>query len=509
MRIFNYLSLAILMIISSKLPGQNKKERSTRPNIVLLFIDDWAWNGTSVRMDESMPNSKMPLLQMPNLEKLASQGIKFRNAYSAAPQCSPSRVSLQTGKSAPNSGFTVYINNGGSEYYDPNPEYGRFPVIPCVSDMTIDNDAVTIPEALNPLGYVCAHIGKWHMRGDPGKEGYAVHDGATDNKEGNQDIPGDPKLMFSMTEKGIKFMEEQVNKGNPFYLQLSYYAMHAGYECLEETREKYTRMPEIQEFYRKLGRTEKTIPRRHADPATWMGMGEDMDGRIGAVLDQIKELGIEENTYVVLTSDNGYRHAFDLGSPQPLHGGKWWIWQGGIRVPMIAKGPGIQPGSVCNENVINYDFLPTFVDWAGGKSGGLKDIDGISLAGIMRGEKVSDEFHNRYLYFHYPHYRESMPSSAIVSGNRKVMHFYEAPGIPMLFDLAVNEGEVENIALLKKDEHDRLYNQMMQYLQKRGARIPMKNPDYQPAAYQKAKDYTTRMMWGPFEGTRSPEEDEK
>ena len=110
------------MIISSKLPGQNKKERSTRPNIVLLFIDDWAWNGTSVRMDESMPNSKMPLLQMPNLEKLASQGIKFRNAYSAAPQCAPSRVSLQTGKSAPNSGFTVYMNNGGSEYYDPNPD---------------------------------------------------------------------------------------------------------------------------------------------------------------------------------------------------------------------------------------------------------------------------------------------------------------------------------------------------------------------------------------------------
>lgn len=509
MKILNYFGLIILMFFSFGLLASNKKQKSTRPNIVLLFIDDWAWSGTPLRMDEEMPNSKMPLLQMPHLEKLAAQGMKFRNAYSSAPQCSPSRVSLQTGQSTANSGFTVFMNNGGSEIYDPSREYSQFPVIPCVSDMTIDKEAVTIPEALNPLGYVCAHIGKWHMRGEPGEEGYAVHDGATTNNEGNQDIPGDPKLMFSMTQKGIKFMEEQVNNDKPFYLQLSYYAMHAGYECLEETREKYTKMPEIQEYYRKLGKTAKTIQRRHGDPATWMGMGEDMDGRIGAVLAKIKELGIEENTYVVLTSDNGYRHSFDLGSPQPLHGAKWWIWQGGIRVPMIVRGPGIQPGSVNNENVVNYDFLPTFVDWAGGQPEKLKNIDGLSLAGLMRGEKVPDDFRHRYLYFHYPHYRESMPSSAIVSGQKKVMHFYQAPDTPMLFDLAASDGEVENIAPLKKEEHSRLYNQMMQYLQNTGARIPKKNPDYNPAAYQKAKDYETREMWGPFKGTRPLEEDEK
>lgn len=509
MRILNYTFLMILIALSLSGQAQKRTGKSSKPNIVMLFIDDWAWTGTSIQMDEGMPNSKMPLLLMPNLDKLAGQGMKFRNAYSGAPQCSPSRVCLQTGKSAPRTGFTVFMNNGKSDYYDTNPEYSQFPVIPCISDMTIDDDAVTIPEALKPLGYVSAHIGKWHMRGNPGDEGYTVHDGSTDNKDGNQDIPGDPKRMFSMTEKGIGFMEEQVKKGNPFYLQLSYYAMHAGYECLDKTREKYTKMPEIQEYYHKMGKTAETIQQRHADPATWMGMGEDLDGRIGAVLDKIKELGIEDNTYIVLASDNGYRHSFYPGLSQPLHGGKWWIWQGGIRVPMFVKGPGIKPGSVCNENVINYDFLPTFVDWAGGQPEKLKDIDGVSLAGIMRGEKAGEDFHNRSLYFHYPHYRESMPGSAIVSGTQKVVYFYEAPDVPMLFDLAADERETKNISPLKPENKDKLYNEMMQYLQKVGARIPKKNPGYNPATYKKAKEYNTRVTWGPFKGERALEEDEK
>ena len=146
-----------LLILTLTFCSQVEKKQ---PNIVLLFIDDWAWNGTPILMDESMPNSKMPALLMPNLEKLAGQGMKFRNAYPGAPQCSSSRVCVQTGKSSERSGFTVYMNNGGSDYYDPNPEYSQFPVIPCVSDLTIDTNAVTVPEALAPLGYACAHIGK-------------------------------------------------------------------------------------------------------------------------------------------------------------------------------------------------------------------------------------------------------------------------------------------------------------------------------------------------------------
>lgn len=510
----NYGVLAALVVVGSCcLPAESASSKADagpkRPNIAMLFIDDWAWNGTPVAMDDAMPNSRMPVLQMPNLDRLAREGMRFRNAYAGAPQCSPSRVCLQTGQSAPRSGFTVYMNSRDQTYYDRSKGYQGFPVIACVSDMTIDPDAVTIPEALQPLGYACAHFGKWHMRGSPEEEGYLAHDGDTTNKEGNQDVPGDPKLMFSITERAIAFMDEQVKAETPFYLQISYYAMHAGYECLPETREKYVNHPDVQAYYRKLGKTAETIERRHQDPATWLGMAHDLDGRIGAVLQKIEELGIGDNTYVIMTADNGYRHKFYPGLPQPLHGGKWWVWQGGIRVPMIVRGPSIEADSVFAENVVNYDFLPTFVEWAGGDPKSLKDVDGVSLAGFMRGDPPSEDFCSRRLYFHYPHYRTSMPHSAIVSDHRKVIHFYNRPDISMLFDLANDEGEVENLAAKNLEEHQTLFREMMGYFERVGARIPKVNPEYVPESYKKAKEYEQRMAWGPFEGRRALEADEQ
>ena len=494
-------------------------EPAKKPNIVLLFIDDWAWNGSPIAMDDSMPNSCMPLLQMPNVERLAREGMKFTNAY-ASPQCSPSRVCVQTGQSSPRNGFTVFMNDRGQDYFDEK-GYPGFPVIPCVSDMMIDADAVTIPEALQPFGYVSAHIGKWHMRGNPDDEGYVLHDGDTSNKPGNtlpegakQRLPDDltdPKLMFSVTEKALGFMSQQAKAGKPFYLQLSHYAMHEGRECLPATREKYAQHPLVQAYYRKIGKTAEKVKRKE-DPAMWLGMGDDLDGRIGAVLDRIQELGIEDNTFVVLVSDNGYRHKelqLTEGLKQPHHATKWWVWQGGIRVPMIVKGPGIKAGSVFEGNVVNYDFLPTFVDWAGGDPAQLKDIDGVSLASYMAGEMPTNAFLKRNLYFHYPHYRSSMPHSAVVSGNHKLLHFYERPDLPMLFDLSLDRGEVTNIASQRPAEHKRLFAEMMHYFKEVDARLPKANPGYNPEHYKATKEYEKRIAWGPFEGRRTLDEDEK
>jgi len=487
-----------------------------KPNIVLLYIDDWAWNGSPVRMDDDMANSRMPVLRMPNVEKLAREGMKFRNAY-ASPQCSPARVCVQTGQSTPRNGFSVYMNDRGQQYYNEK-QYKGFPVVACISDMTIDKNAVTIPEALKPMGYVSAHIGKWHMRGDPGDEGYVLHDGDTNNTPGNTlpenarkrlpDDLTDPKLMFSLTDKAIGFMDKQVKANKPFYLQISHYAMHEGRECLPATRAKYVRHPLVQAYYKKIGKTAETVSRK-SDPAIWLGMGEDLDGRIGAVLDRIKKLGIEDYTYVIMVSDNGYRHKFLPGLAQPLHAAKWWVWQGGIRVPMIVKGPKIKPGSVFSGNVVNYDLLPTFVEWAGGRPEKLKNIDGVSLAGYLAGKKPDDAFENRNLYFHYPHYRTTMPHSAMVSGSHKVMHFYERPDIPMLFDLATDEREAVNIAKKRPELHKKLYAQMMRYLKQVNARIPKPNPNYDLNEYKKDKNYEKRMAWGPFEGKRPLDEDEK
>ena len=487
-----------------------------KPNIVLLYIDDWAWNGTPVAMDDSMENSRMPVLQMPNFESLASQGMRFRNAY-GSPQCSPARVSVQTGQSAPRSGFTVYLGSR-EPYYDANQEYRAYPLIPNVSDRELDEGAVTIAEALNPLGYVSAHVGKWHMRGDPGKAGYALHDGDTNNTLGNTqagmkrvpEVVTDPKLMFSITEKALGFMDKQAKAGTPFYLQISHYAMHAGRESLHETRDKYVNHPLVQAWYEENNKAAETVNRKD-DPAIWLAMGEDLDGRIGAVLDKIEELGIEDNTYVIVVADNGYRHEELQLAPalkQPLHARKWWLWDGGLRVPMIVRGPGIEPGSVFTGNVVNYDFLPTFVDWAGGNPEELQDIDGVSLAGYMAGDEPDEDFLNRNLYFHYPHYRQSVPHSAIVSGSFKVLHFYDRPDIPMLFDLSADIGEVTNIAKLHPQIHRKFYDQMMRYLENVQARFPKVNPDYDPRVYMEHKDFDERATWGPFEGQRTLDDDE-
>ncbi|MEM7009901.1 MAG: sulfatase [Verrucomicrobiota bacterium] len=504
-----------ILLVSLILALVGQTLAAEKPNIVMFFIDDWAWNGTPIRMDDAMPNSQMPVAHMPNLERLAKEGMKFRNAYSGAPQCSPSRVCLQTGKSAARSGYTVFLGQTKDPYYDTRKQYQQLPMVPNISDSTIDADAITIPEALKPLGYASAHVGKWHMGGDPGDEGYIVHDGDTNNNPGNtvgkvkyqpKDV-SDPKLMFSITEKAVGFIRDQVAGETPFYLQVSHYAMHAGSECLNETREKYVNHPLVQEYYKKSNNTADTIGRKE-DPAIWLGMLEDLDGRIGVVLDEIRSLGIEDNTYVIVVADNGYRHKFLPGLAQPLHATKWWVWQGGIRVPMIVKGPDVESGAVFHDNVVNYDFLPTFVDWAGGDPSSLEDIDGVSLANYLRGEETDESFKNRYLYFHYPHYRTTMPHSAIVSGRRKVIHFYEKPDLPMLFGLSDDEAEISNIAAQHPEEHQQLFKEMMRYFEEVEARIPKENPDYDPEFYKATKEYAARKAWGPFEGRRNLDEDE-
>ncbi|MGB0372287.1 MAG: sulfatase-like hydrolase/transferase [Opitutales bacterium] len=495
----------------------------TRPNIVLLYMDDWAWNGTPLRMNDEMPNSAMPVVDMPYLERLADEGMKFTNAYGSQ-QCAPARVSVQTGKTTARHGFTVVLGKIRDDYYDTRPQYQKFPMVPNVAATSLDTEAMTIPKALAPLGYQSAHLGKWHMYCDPSEAGYVLHDGETTNKEGNtlvRDEKGrnparlpvdmtDPKLMFSMTEKAIGFMEEQAQQGNPFFVQISHYAMHEGRETLDDTRRKYAEHPLVKKYYEKQGKTGDTI-KRGDDPATWLGMAEDMDSQIGAVLTALDRLKIADNTYVIVVSDNGYRHktlALDENLKQPLHSHKWWAWQGGIRVPMIVKGPGIQGGSKFEANVINYDFLPTFLEWAGGDPSTLKDIDGVSLAPYMAGKQPSPEFVNRPLILHVPHYRESVPHSAVIAGNAKVMHFYERPDIPMLFDLARDPGEVFNIARQHPEVHMQLFEKMMTYLNDVGAKFPKPNPDYDPEVYKNGKSYKKQILWGPFEGQRPLEEDE-
>jgi len=517
-----------------------------RPNIVMIYVDDWAWNGSSVTMDERMPNSEFPdIMEMPNLDLMASNGMVFRNAY-GSPQCAAARAALQTGQSNARNGFTVTMNGGASYYYDkssePGGSYEFFPVVPNGADDQLKEDAVSIAEALAPMGYQSALFGKWHLNDDPNNEGFYAPDGATDNNQGNTtsstllDSLVDPKMMTHVTDSGIAFMEKQVAAGNPFYVQFSHYAMHEGRECFPSSRARFQNHPAIVTY--NDGETNPANINRKNDPAVWLGMAYELDQKIGEVRQKLVDLGVDDNTYVIVVGDNGYREDFfdDIyGLSQPLHAHKWWVWQAGIRVPMVVEGPGVVSNSRTTANVVNYDFLPTFVDWAGGDFAKLQDLDGISLAGLMNGEPQSSEFLNRSLYFHYPHYRTTMPHSSLVKGTHKLVYFYETPvRFPgwepiMLFDLAHDAGEYQNIYSENPALGDALYADMTNYFAAVGARIPLApNPKYDQGIYEvtntnyfnanfddpademkgRLKDYEYRTLRGPFVGTRTPEEDE-
>jgi arylsulfatase A-like enzyme len=447
-----------------------------RPNIVLILIDDMPWYGTPVPMDDQIPGSCMAFRRMPNLEKLASQGMRFRNAYSAAPICGPSRCCIQTGMTTARSGFS--LTGGAGPWPEPDPgvvwekkaavKFNRLIVPQSVKD--IQPQWTTIAEALKPLGYTSAHFGKWHdWGGGPGEHGYDVHDGPTDNKDGNKRIENDPKRIFSLTERATKFMADQVQANRPFYLQLSHYAQHAGAEYLPKTLAGY-------ENDGRIAKAPDKKEREHA--AQWAAMDEDLDASLGTLLAKIEALGIAGNTYIFFTSDNGYRH-WNEGL-DPLRGAKWWLWESGVRVPLFVRGPSIPASVRCDTNVVGYDFLPTFLDLAGGDPAALKNIDGTSLKPLLLGKEATETLKNRALYFHYPHYRTSAPHSAMIRGEWKVLHFYDTPDEQLLFRLSTDLAEKNSLAGAEPERWTQMHKELMDYLAGVGARMPKPNPAYNP-----------------------------
>ncbi len=514
-----------------------KFDASTR-NIIMILADDMAWYDTPVRMDERLENSAQEIMrslrdpQNPdqlyqwNLQKLARDGMIFRNAYSGAPQCTPTRACLQTGMTTARHRLSVELGGKGIGEFNLKPELSKFPVIPSGVRKPLPAEIVTIPEALAPMGYQCAHYGKWHLESDPSSEGYADSDGDTDNDGGKTYDPKDPgipvdlenpKRIKEITDKTISFMTKQKNAGNPFYIQLSHYAVHAPWECKRSSRALFQNHPDIVAYNK--GETDPEKLNRKNDPAVFFGMIYELDLSIGRILQEVETQGLTQNTYIIFKSDNGYRRFDTRNFTQPFFGRKWFLWQGGLRVPMIVKGPGVSAGQVSTANVTTYDLLPTFVDWAGGDPRTLANVDGISLKGILQGEKPSEAMLNRSLYFHYPHYRSATPLSAVVKGNHKLVYSWDATirrdisvnDPRMLFDLANDPGEFHNITQVYPELAASLWSDLDNYLESVDARRPRDNS----AAYLaddgkqfEADDNSDRRdAFAPFEGSRKPSQE--
>lgn len=452
------------------LPAKNEEQ----PNFVFILVDDMAWYSTAVPMDTGLPASAMAYCSMPNVRNLAAQGMIFSNARAAAGMCGPSRCSIQTGMTA---AHHLYSGNGGfGPKTDGNVKYiaerGNQPLLTPEPQGNIRFPS--IGDVLRTKGYATALFGKWHLYGGgPEKHGYDESNGETDNKSVNDVPPGDkidnPKQIFSITKSGISFMERMKKAGKPFFLQLSHYATHARYEARPATLKKYENNPVFSKI------TDKRVAK---NAITLAAMTEDLDTSIGMILKTIDDLGIASNTYVIFTSDNGFRSWND--GDGPLRGGKWWNWDGGLRVPMIVRGPGIKPRSRCNVNIVGYDFLPTFADLAGATASLSKGVDGVSFKPLLLSQPVSESYVNRLIYFHYPHYRESAPSSAIVIGQMKLLYFYDHPGQYYTYDLSKDLGEKNNISTVNPANAKLMYKQLMDKLNSVGAYFPKPNPAADP-----------------------------
>ncbi|MAO45879.1 MAG: hypothetical protein CL823_01885 [Crocinitomicaceae bacterium] len=415
------------------------------PNFIFILVDDQGWNGTSVQMMNSDTLSKSDYHETPNLEKLASSGIKFSNAYSAAPVCAPSRYSIQFAKSpARLSLIRVGMN----------------------SDHIDHEGMMSIPKALKEINsdYVTAHYGKWGIGSSPELVGYDFSDGPNQNRDGgfvnnktqwNCEVKEDPKNIFSLTENAINFITE--NSKNPFYLQISHYAVHSNIQAREQSLNKYE--------LKKKGS-------QQINPG-FAAMTEDLDKGLGLIIEKVKELGLDDNTYIIYMADNGSvpnipgAKKYDFSYNFPLQRGKWDAMEGGVRVPLIISGPNVEKGIESAVPVSGSDILPTLIDLAGSSNVELHEIDGGSFCEVLKGDETHEvERDVEGLFFHVP-YRNGIalnrPHSAVRKGDFKLIKFHDNNEL-QLYNLEEDISESINLSKSNTVKADELENILDEYL---------------------------------------------
>ena len=443
------VTLSVLVLFLAGCVGDAPDAKPKRPNFILLYADDQGWPGLSVQMDERRADSKSDFYQTPNLERLAERGVVFTRAYSGSSICSASRASVQTGLTTSRHGLTSIV--------DSNPQEDDSYLLRRTPNKNIDiSGFTTLPEALKEVdpSYRTAHFGKWHLEsGGPSNNGFDVGDGPTINTEGDVGDP-DPKLTFSITKSGIDFMRESVESDEPFFLQLSYYAVHLEMHALDATHEKYKELP---------------AGAKHTNPL-YAAMTEDLDTGVGRVLAAVDELGLSDNTYVVYAVDNGayvnfneFRVKGEISSCEPLNKGKFWLYEGGIRGPMIVAGPGVARGVHSRQVISQTDLYPSFIELAGGEP--PAEIDGVTFTRLLsepKGPALTRP--GDALFFHYPHYnRQTTPQSSIIDGHMKLIKFWE-DGALRLYDLDADLEEQIDLAESRPADASALERRLDSYL---------------------------------------------
>jgi len=427
------------------------------PNFIVILGEGHGWSSTSAQMDDTMPESKSPVVRTPNLEKLAQAGMRFANYYAPSPRCTPSRASLFTGKS-PAQLHMTFVGEGKKD--EGSNQNGKLNAPVALMELPLGD--TTIAELLKPAGYATAHFGKWHVgRTSPSQHGFDESDGPTNNGgPDNVDNPH-PKELIGMTDRGIDFMARQAKAGKPFYLQLSHYASRDGTDATPESVEKVKSWnPNLED--RDLG-----------NAATML----DLDNAFGRLMAKLDELGLTRRTYVIFTTDHG-----TPGKNSPLAGGKGTVSEGGLRVPFIVRGPGIEAGTCSHVRVFGEDLFPTVAALAKIQTPLPKDLEGGSLTDLLSSAgKGSVKRSREDFVVHFPHYDKDAagPASTILSGDFKLIRVYET-GTLHLYNLANDPGERRDLAKDQPDKAAELDRRLTAYLASVNAQMPTPNKDYDP-----------------------------
>ncbi len=458
-----------LVLCSFTLAAQDRP-----PNVVLMLVDDMGWT------DMSCGGSKY--YETPNIDRLAKDGMRFTNAYSACTVCSPTRAAILTGKSPARLHITDWI----AGHQRP---FAKLSIPEWTQNLPLEEE--TLAEKLKAKGYATASIGKWHLGGPefyPEKQGFDVNIGGMDKGSppsyfspyGLSTLTDGPKGEFltdRLTTEAIKFIE--AHQETPFFVYLPHYAVHAPIQAKPEVVAKYQK---------------KAAVRGHFDPV-YAALVESVDDSVGRLRVVLEKLELSDDTLFIFTSDNGgLSHLVNArgwsrgptdNSPARL--GKGSAYDGGVRVPLIAAWPEIIPqGEECDTPVISYDLLPTVLAAAALPIEPNQIIDGESLMPLLTQKNT---LKRDAIYWHYPHYHPggATPYSAVREGDWKLIEFYE-DGHLELYNLRRDPGEFQNMAEVEGDVTERLQQLLQKWRLDVEAQEPESNPEFDPErAFEAAK----------------------
>lgn len=435
-------------------------QAADQPNVVLFLVDDLGWSDLGCYGN--------PWIETPAIDRFAKESVRFTDFYAACPVCSPTRASIQSGQYQARFSLTDFIP-GHWRPFEKLIVPENAPHLPL--------EIVTVAEALKPAGYTCGYFGKWHLGGwghYPHQQGYdqaivtrGRHFAPHFHMRPQAEVEDGTYLADFLTDQVIDFM--QANREGPFFVQLSHYAVHIPLEAEKQKIQKYQRKPK---------------PEGMITHPTYAAMVEHVDDSLRRILAALDELKLADNTLVLFTSDNGALRQTYTGkgdivtSNDPLRDEKGTLYEGGIQVPLIVRWPGVSQPGACREPTISIDFYPTLLDAAAAQPPRGQVIDGRSLRPVLKNPQATLD--REAIYFHYPHYHHSRPAGAVRAGDYKLIEFFDE-GKLELYNLADDLGEKNNLAPEQPAQAKELQAKLQAWRKQVDARMPTKNPKYDPA----------------------------